>query len=142
MQILIFLVLAFLPALISGPLPAMLVFKMASGLNWRRQLLLAFLLAIILNLIAFTMILSNLDGFLPSGAVSWGLTLIVSIATLIVSLCLLRRKVTDPDINPIRRKWMRLTLIAIPVLQILMITTLLIIAPSLCNTGFRTCTDW
>ena len=117
------------------------VLRMASNRNWRMQLPLAILLAIILNLIAFAIIISNSDGLLPSGALACGLTPIAALATLIVSLSLLRRTDPDPNANPMQRRWLRLSLLAIPALQILMITTLVLIAPALCNTGIRTCTD-
>lgn len=141
MQTLVFLALAFLPPLISGPLSAMLVFRMASGLNWRRQLALAILLAMILNLIAFAVIISNLDGLLPSGFFACALTPIAAVATLIVSLRLFREADPDPNANPMQRKWFRLSLVAIPVLQVLMVTTLVLVAPALCDTGIRTCSN-
>lgn len=141
MQTLTFLALAFLPPLISGPLPAMLVFRIAAGPNWRRQLPLAILLAIILNLIASAVIISNLDGLLPPGFVACSLTPIVAVITLIVSLRLSRRTHPDLDANPSQRRWLRLSLVAIPALQILFVTTLVLIAPALCDTGIRTCAN-
>lgn len=141
MQTLNFLALAFLPPLISGPLPAMLVFRMASNRNWRMQLPLAILLAIVLNLIAFAVILSNFDGFLPSGFFACSLTPIVAIATLIVSLRLSRRTHPDLDANPMQRRWLRLCLVAFSALQIFTVTILVLIAPALCDTGIRTCAN-
>jgi len=141
MQTLIFLFLAFLPPLISGPLPAILVLRIASGANWRRRLPLMALLAIILNLIAFAIMISELDGFLPPGFVACGLTPIVAVATLIVSLRLLRRTESDLDADPMQRRWLQLSLVAIPALQILTVIILIIIAPALCNTEIRACTN-
>ena len=143
MQTLVFLALVFLPPLISGPLPAMLVFMsegIASGLNWRRKLLLAVLLALLLNLVAFAVIISNLDGLLPPGFFACVVTPIAALATLIVSLRLFRR--TDPGLqaNSNQRKWLRRCLVAIPLLQMLMLATLVLIAPAFCGTGIRTCT--
>jgi hypothetical protein len=141
MQTLIFLAIAFLPALICGPVPAMLVFRVGPGLNWRRGLPLAVLLAAILNLIAFVVIVSHLDGLLPPGFFACLLTPLAALVTLIVSLRWLRR--TDPAVpaDPIQRRWLRLSLVAIPVLQMLMITILILIAPALCGTVLRTCTS-
>ena len=141
MQTLLFLVIVFLPPLISGPLPAMLVFRMAAGLNWRRTLPLAILLAIILNFIAFAAIVSNLDGLLPPGFFACMLTPVAAVATLIVSLGRLRRIDSGPEADPMQRRWLRLSLVAIPVLQMLMLTILVLVAPALCGTALRTCTS-
>ena len=140
MQALVFLALSFLPPLISGPLPAMLAFRMMSGTNWRRQVPLAILLAIILNLIAFAFIISNLDGLLPPGFVACVLTPITAVVTLIVSLRLFRRTDPGPNADPMQQRWLRMSLVAIAALQILMIVILVLIAPALCETGIRNCT--
>ena len=141
MQTLIFLAIAFLPPLITGPAPAMLVFRVAQSLNWRRALPLAILLAIILNLIAFTVIVSNLDGLLPPGFFACMLTPVVAVATLIFSLGRLGRTAADPGVYPMPHRWLRLSLVAIPVMQMLMLTILVLIAPALCGTTLRTCTS-
>jgi hypothetical protein len=141
MQTLVFLAIAFLPPLICGPVPAALVFRMAPGLNWRRNLSLAVLLAIILNLIAFAVIVSNLDGLLPPGFFACVLTPIAAVATLIVSLGRLRRIDAEPGADPMQRRWLRLSLVAIPVLQVLMVTILVLVAPALCGTTLRNCTS-
>ena len=140
MQTLLFLAVAFLPPLISGPLPAMLVFRMAAGLNWRRTLPLAVLLAIILNFIAFAAIVSNLDGLLPPGFFACMLTPVAAVATLIVSLGRFRRADAGRGADPMQRRWLCVGLVAIPVLQVLMVTILVLIAPALCGTVLRTCT--
>jgi hypothetical protein len=139
MQTLVFLALCFLPPLIAGPLPTMLVLRMTSGPNWRRQLPLAILLAIILNLIAFAFIVSNLDGLLPPGFVACVLTPIAAVVTLIVALHLLRQ--TDPgqNVDPIKQRWLRVSLVAIMALQILMVVIVALVAPALCETGIRNC---
>jgi len=141
MQALVFLALSFLPPLISGPLPAMLVFRMVSGPNWRRQLPFAILLAIILNLIAFAFIISNLDGLLPPGFVACVLTPIAAVVTLIVSLRLFHRTDPGPNVDPMQQRWLRMSLVAIAALQILMVVILVLIAPALCETRIRTCTS-
>ena len=141
MQTLVFLAIAFLPPLISGPVPAALVFRVAPGLNWRRALPLMVLLAVVLDLIAFVVIASNLDGMLPPGFFACVLTPIVAVATLIVSLGRLRRIGAGPGADPMRRSWLRVSLVAIPILQMLMLTILVLVAPALCGTALRTCTS-
>ena len=91
MQTLVFLAIVILLPLITGPVPAALAFRVAPGLNWRRALPLIVLLAVVLDLIAFVVIVSNLDGLLPPGFFACVLTPIAAIATLIVSLLRLRR---------------------------------------------------
>jgi hypothetical protein len=141
MQTLVFLVIAFLPPLISGSVPAMLVFRVAPSLNWRRTLPLVVLLAVVLDLIAFVVIDSNLDGLLPPGFFACVLTPIAAIATLIVSLGWLRRIDAGPEADPIRCRWLRVSLVAIPMMQMLMVAILVLIAPALCGTVLRTCTS-
>jgi hypothetical protein len=142
MQTLFFLSLAFLPPLISGPLPSILVLRFGLGENWRRHLLLIALLTIILNLGAAAIIIFGLDDFLPPGAIACSLTPIVAIVTLIISLRSLRRIASDLNVNPVQGKWLQLSLVAISTLQILMVIILIIIAPALCNTGIRDCPDY
>jgi len=142
MQTLFFLSLAFLPPLISGPLPSMLVLRLASGSDWRRSLFLIALLTIILNLAAVTMIIFGLDDFLPPGAIACSLTPVVAIITLILSLRSLRRIASDLGVNAVQNKWLQLSLVAISALQILTAVILIIIAPALCNTGIRDCPDY
>jgi len=138
---LIFLAIAILPPLVAGPLPAMLVFRSGSGPNWRRQLPLAILSALVLNLIACAVIISNLDGLLPPGFFACSLTPIVAVATLSVSLQRFRRAGSDPEANPIQRKWLRLSLVAIPAFQMFTLAILVLVAPALCEAGLRTCTN-
>jgi hypothetical protein len=40
-----------------------------------------------------------------------------------------------------QRRWLRLSLVAIPVLQVLMVTILVLVAPALCGTTLRNCTS-
>jgi hypothetical protein len=142
MQALVFLALSFLPPLISGPLPAILVFRMASGPNWKRQLPLAILLAIILDLIAFALIISNLDGLLPPGFVACTLTPIAAVLTLIVSLRLFRQADPGSNVDPMQQKWLRVGLVAIATLSILMAVILVLVAPALCGTWIRNCAPY
>ena len=137
----VFFFLVFLPPLISGPLPTVLLFKMVSGPNWRRWLLLVIFSIILLNVISFGMVISNLEGLISPGFIACGLTPIMAVATLIVSLYVYKRGKADPCADPMQRKWLRFCLIAIPVLQMFMMTTLVLISPSLCNSGIRTCTN-
>jgi hypothetical protein len=139
MQTVLFLAVVFLPPLISGPVPAALVFRVAPGLNWRRALPLAVLLAVVLNIIAFVVIVSNLDGLLPPGFFACVLTPIAAIVTLIVSLLRLRRIGAGVEVDPIRRRWLCVSLVSIPVLQVLMLAILVLVAPALCGTALRTC---
>ena len=140
MHTLLFLAVAFLPPLISGPVPAALVLKVAPSLNWRRALPVAVLLAVVLNIIAFVVIASNMDGLFPPGFFACVLTPIAAIATLIVSLLRLRQIEAGPEADPVRSRWLRVSLAAIPLLQVLMVTILVLIAPALCGTILRTCT--
>jgi hypothetical protein len=142
MQTLLFLAIAFLPPLISGPAPAMLAFApegVTPGLTWRLSL--AILCGILFNLIAFYVIVSNLDGLLPPGFFACMLTPIAAVATLIVSLGRFRRIDAGQGADPMQRKWLRVSLVAIPLLQMLMLTILVLIAPALCGTALRTCTS-
>jgi hypothetical protein len=139
MQSLLFWVFVFLPPMISGPLPAVLVFRAASGLNWRRGLLLALLSAVILNLLAFIIINTNLYGLFDSGSLACGLTPLAALATMIFSLRRFRRSAAVQDADSQRQKSLRLSLAAIPLLQILMLTILVLIGPALCTTGLRSC---
>jgi hypothetical protein len=142
MQTLLFLLIVFLPPLISGPVPAALVFRVAPGLNWRHALPLTVLLAVVLNIIAFVVIVANLNGLLPPGFFACVLTPVAAIATLIVSLGRLRRTDAGPGADPMQRKWLRVSLITIPLLQVLMVSILVLIAPALCGTALRTCTNY
>jgi hypothetical protein len=145
MQILLFLAIACLPPLISGPLPALLAFApegVAPRLTWRWRLSLVILSAILLNLIAFYVIVSNLDGLLPAGFFACMLTPVAAVATLIVSLGRLRRTGAGQGADPTQRKWLRVSLIAIPLLQVLMVGILVLAAPALCGTALRTCTNY
>lgn len=135
----IFLALVFLPPLIAGPLPAMLIFRMAPGPNWRRNLFLLFLLTIVLNLVALVMIIIGLDDFLPPGALACTLTPVASLIALIDFLIRLRRTDSDPDADPIQRRWMRVSLVAILPMQVIMLMILIIFAPLLCDLGIRPC---
>lgn len=120
----------------------MLVFASAGAPprpHWRRKLSLAILLAVILNLAAFAAILFNLDGLLPAGFFAGGLIPLTALATVIVSLLRFRRTAADPQADPLQRKWLRLGLVAIPVLQMLMLIILVLIGPALCTTGLRSC---
>jgi hypothetical protein len=142
MQTLIFFATALLPPLISGPLPAMLVFTLggvSTGLNWRRKLALAIFLAIVLNLVACAVIIFNLNGLLPPGLLACVLTPIAALATLIVSLLLFHRSDPGSQANPIQRKWLHRSLVAIPLLQVLMLGILVLIAPALCGTSMHIC---
>ena len=141
MQTLVFLAIVILLPLITGPVPAALAFRVAPGLNWRRALPLIVLLAVVLDLIAFVVIVSNLDGLLPPGFFACVLTPIAAIVTLIVSLVRLRRIDAGLEGDPIRFRWLRLSLVAIPVMQMVMVTILVLIAPALCGTFLRTCTS-
>lgn len=142
MQLLIFLTKVILPPLLSGPLPTLLVFKLTAAENWRRQMPVVALLAIISNLAAFTIMIFELDGFLPSGFIACVLTPFVAVVTLIVSLRSLGQTGSGLDVNLIKNKWLKISFFGITVLQILMIVTLIVIAPSLCETEIRTCTDY
>ena len=142
MQALVFLALSFLPPLISAPLPALLVFRMASGPNWKRQLTLAILLAMILDLIAFALIISNLEGLLPPGFVACTVTPIAAVLTLIVSLRLFRKTDPGPNGDPMQQRWLRVGLVAIAALPILMSAILVLVAPALCGTWMRNCTPY
>jgi hypothetical protein len=64
---------------------------------------------------------------------------IVALATLIVSLRRLRRTAPGLRADPMQRRWLRLSLVAIPVLQVLVVTILVLVAPALCGTFLRTC---
>ena len=141
MQTLVFLAIAFLPPLISGPVPAMLVLRVTPSLNWRRALTVAGFLAVVLNIIAFAMIASNMDGLIPPGFFACVLTPIAALATLIVSLVRLRQIDAGPEVDPVRSRWLRVSLVAIPVMQVLMVTILVLIAPALCGTTLRSCTS-
>lgn len=142
MQMLFFLAKVFLPPLLSGPLPTFFVFKMTAAENWQRRVPIVALLAIISNLAAFAIMIFELDGFLPAGFIACGLTPFAAGTTLIVSLRLLSRAESGADTNPVLNKWLKRSVIAISVLQLLMITILVIVAPSLCGTQIRTCTDY
>jgi hypothetical protein len=60
---------------------------------------------------------------------------------LIVSLGRLRRIDAGPEADPIRCRWLRVSLVVISVIQVLMVTILVLIAPVLCGTALRTCTS-
>jgi hypothetical protein len=141
MQTLVFLAIVFLPPLISGPVPAALVLKVAPSLNWRRALPVDGLLAVVLNIIAFAVIVSNLDGLLPPGFFACVLTPIAAVTTLVVSLGRLRQIDAGPEADPMRSRWLRVSLVAIPVMQVLMVAILVLAAPALCGTFLRTCTS-
>jgi len=144
LQSLLFWVFVFLPPLISGPLPAVLVFASAGAAprpHWRRKLSLAILLAVILNLAAFAAILFNLAGLLPAGLFAGGLIPLTALATLIVSLLRFRRTAADPQADPLQRKWLRRCLVAVPLLQMLMLAVLVLLAPALCGAGIRPCSN-
>jgi hypothetical protein len=145
MQIVLFLAIAFLPPFISGPLPAMLALAPEGGaprLTWRWRLCLVSLSAILLNLVAFWVIASHLDGLLPPGFFACMLTPIAAVATLIVALGRLRRKDASQAADPMQRKWLRVSLIAIALLQVLVVSILAVIAPALCGTALRVCTTY
>ena len=89
-----------------------------------------------INYYAHNFFLVNAPGFFACM-----LTPIAAFATLIVSLGRFRRTALGPGADPIQQKWLRLSLVAIPLLQMLMLTILVLIAPALCGTALRTCTS-
>ncbi len=141
MDTLTFLALAILPPLIAGPVPAALAFRSVSGQDWKRRLPLAILSAIALNLIAGAIIVFSLEGLLPAGFFACSLTPVAAGATLMISLRYFRRAVSGPDGDSTQRRWLRLSLVAIPALQMLTGTMVVLIAPALCSWGVRTCAN-
>jgi len=135
-----FIILALLPPIISGPLPTLILFGIMQNKNWRAYFPLALILAIALNVCAFVLMIWNLDGLLPPGFFACSLTPIVALATLAVSLMSFRRGFQAEDTT--RRSWLRVGIIAIPLLQLFTIAIMLLIAPSLCGTSIRNCSRW
>jgi hypothetical protein len=141
MQSLSFVVLALLPPLVSGPLPAMIWLWSGRNQNWRLLLPVAAFLTILLNLAASILIVTNLEGFLPSGFFACAVTPIVGLVTLLLSRVLVRRAFqTLPEDDP-RRRWLKVGVFAVPVVQLFAVITLVLIAPALCNTGMRSCAE-
>ncbi len=135
-------IFALLPPLISGPLPAILWFKLGSSQSWKWQMPLAALLAIALNLIASVLILANLDGFLPPGFFACALTPITALATLLLSRKLARRSYQALSESAAQRRWLQFGIFALPALQLINVTIVVLIAPALCTLGIRPCSDF
>jgi len=141
METLSFVIFALLPPLISGPLPAILWFRMGRSQNWRWMLPLVAFFAIVLNIGAAALIVVNLEGFLPAGFLACALTPIAALATLLLSRLLVHRGSQSLPENTIQRRWLRVGIFAIPALQLFTVATLVLIAPSLCAMGIRSCTE-
>ena len=107
--------------------------------NWRRLLPLAAFLTIILNLTASILIVTHLDGFLPSGFFACALTPIFGLVTLLLSRAFVRRAVHSLPADDLRRRWLKVGVFAIPVVQLFTVITLVLIAPALCTTAIRSC---
>jgi len=137
----LFVILALLPPLISGPLPAIIWLWLGLNQNWRRLLPWAVFLTIVFNLAAATLMVANLDGFLPSGFFACAVTPIVGLVTLLFSRVLVRRTLQTVPENALQRRWLQVGIFAIPVVQLFTVTALVLIAPSLCTLGLRTCTE-
>ena len=141
MQSLSFVILALLPPLISGPLPAMIWLWAGRRPNWRWLLPLAAFATISLNVAAAVLIVANLEGSLPAGFWACAVTPIVGLITLLLSQVFVPRTFqTLPD-NTLQRRWLRVGIIAIPVVQLFTVTTLILIAPALCRLGLRSCIE-
>jgi hypothetical protein len=125
----------------SGPLPAIIWLWAGRHQNWRRLLPLAALSTIILNVVASVLIITNLEGSLPSGFLACAVTPIVGLITLLLSRIFVRRTFqTLPD-NALQRRWLQVGIVAIPVVQLFTVTTLILIAPALCTLGLRSCLE-
>lgn len=141
MGFLSFVIFVLLPPFLAGPLPTYLWLKMGSSPNWRWQLPVAALLAVALNLGAAALIVANLEGLVAAGFFACMLTPITALVTVLLSRISFRRGyLTQPE-NVIQRRWLQGGIVAIAVLQIGMVTTVVLIAPSLCTLGLRTCFD-
>ncbi len=137
-----YVVLVLLPPLISGPLPAILWFKLGSSQSWKWQMPLVALLAIALNLVASVLMLTNLDGFLPAGFIACALTPITAPATLLLSRALARRNYPALSESTAQRRWLQVGVFALPALQLLNVAIVILIAPVLCTLGIRACSDF
>ena len=135
-----FIGLALLPPIISGPLPTFILFRIMQSQNWRAYFPLALVLAIAFNVCAFILMIWNLDGLLPPGFFACLLTPIVGLAMLTASVIASRRGFQAEDAT--QRRWLRVGIIAIPLLQLFTIAIMILIAPSLCGTSIRNCSRW
>lgn len=141
MQSLSLVILVLLPPLISGPLPAIIWLWLGFNQNWRRLLPLAAFLTLILNAAASVLIVANLEGFLPSGFFACAVTPIVGLITLLLSLAFIRRTFRTIPENSLQRRWLKVGVLAIPVVQLFTMAMLVLIAPALCAIGIRSCPD-
>ena len=136
-----FVLFALLPPFLSGPLPTYLWLKMGSSPNWRWQMPVAAVLAVALNLVAAALIVANMEGLVGAGFVACMLTPITALVTALLSRISLRRGYLTLPENVSQRRWLQVGIVAIAVLQIGMVTAVVLIAPSLCTLGLRTCFD-
>ena len=141
METLLFIILAILPPFISGPLPTLVLFSIMQSKNWRWRFFLWLLLAIALNGCAYILMIESSDGLLPPVLFACSLTPIVALATFVASLIALRRGYQAAE-DSSRRRWLRVGIIAIPLLQLFTLAIMILIAPALCGTSIRNCSRW
>jgi len=141
METLLFIVLALLPPILSGPLPALVLFRIMQSKNWRGRFSLWLLLAIALDACASALMILNSDDLLPAGFFACSLTPVAALATFVASLILSRRGYPVAE-DSSRRRWLRVGIIAIPLLQLFTLVLMVLIAPALCGTGIRNCSRW
>ena len=141
MLAIVFLLLGFVPPLITGPLAGLVFIDILKrGKGWYQ--IPFWVLLVVLNMLVVYWIASPSDEWFPISSLSACLfTPFASIVTLLVMRQAWRRLGTASGVETAYKRWLTIGFVLISALQTEMLVALLRFAPMLCKVGLLVCQD-